>query len=746
MNDDINITISKNSASSNFFGEIISDGYFATSVSNKMKIDDESITDEIVGNVFSNASSILNQCPNPNGKGEFKKTGIVIGKVQSGKTSNFIALLALAFDNGYNLAVVIGGNTTELLTQNVKRIKSAFNVPVDKLVVLHSKDNHDFITPERIRNFIENGRKVLIVSLKSPQEKNQKHMSRISQLFDDPIVANETTIIIDDEGDQATLNSKVYSRETDIEKHVAKTYKVAVDIKNKIKRHCFISITATPQANILIKTSDYLSPDFGSLIYPGRGYCGLSVFHGDEQDKYVKVIPDDEDNIIDGDSGIPTSFIDALSAFYVSNAIRRSRGDGQVHSMLIHPSMKKFDHAKVQEKVDALLTNWRKIAKLGKKDIAYERTLKPCLKKAYAMYEAEGVLLKDFSELEDTILNCILNSSDALVFNSDQINARSNADLYQTRIYLGGNILDRGITIKGLAITYIIRRAKGYSTVDNTEQRARWFGYKNVPFISDYIDICRVWATEAIKKDFSSINESDEEMWSSIERNIKNGKSFKDLPRYFVLQHDVSHKLRLTRPNVARTANVSWTEWKPQVYYINDKTDAANNMKLFEDFRKNTSGFVKDYKGINQHYYVHDVPLVKFLNEVLSKFKFAPNEHFDIPLLYKLDSLINKYHMDGLIDLCWVRVNNYEERKILDDGSIQELYRGRDIRPNERGEYDYLGDRHTCDDRPNKIQFQIHYIKDSKSKNSPELDFYSPAIAIYIPEKYAFRLVGRAND
>ena len=48
-----------------------------------------------------------------------------------------------------------------------------------------------------------------------------------------------------------------------------------------------------------------------------------------------------------------------------------------------------------------------------------------------------------------------------------------------------------------------------------------------MPFYSDYIDICRVWARQSIKDDFASINESDEEMWTSMERNLKNGVKFK---------------------------------------------------------------------------------------------------------------------------------------------------------------------------------------------------------------------------
>ena len=741
MNDNIIHAFDASHDQSSSFGEIITDGFFAKHVAEQMKKSDDSITDDVVNDVFTNASSILNQCPNPSSTEEFKKTGIVIGKVQSGKTSNFIALLALAFDNGYDFAVVIGGNTTELLTQNVNRIRKAFNVNVDKLKVLHSKDNHNEITPEKIRGFLENGSKVLIVTLKSPQKKNQKHMTRVSQLFDDPVMANETTLIIDDEGDQATLNARAYSNDTDAEKQVSQTYKVAIELKEKIKRHCFISITATPQANILIKTSDKLSPDFGQLIQPGPGYCGLSVFHGEEQDKYVKVIPEEEDVLLDSDSGIPKSFKNALAAFYVSNAIRKARGDNNIHSMLIHPSVRKYDHALVQKKVDSLLSFWRRIVRLGKHDIAYQQSLKPILLNAYVMYINDGVVTKSFDELEDTIFECVKTSSDSLVFNSDQINAGSNADLYNTRIYLGGAILDRGITIKGLTITYIIRRAKGYQNVDNTEQRARWFGYKNVPFYSDYIDVCRVWATQSIKDDFASINESDEEMWTSIERNLKNGVKFKDLPRIFLLQHDASHKLRLTRPNVARTQElISWTEWKRQDYFVNDEQKANDNFLLLEKFRKKYKGVAKDYGGVNHNYYIYDVPFEIVIDEVIAKFHFNKNDIFNVAIFNKLLSIIQIRKLDKLIDLCWVRYDWLkEERSINDDLTFKPpFYRGHDTHKNASGGYDYNGDRSTCDDRPNKIQLQIHYLS---AKDRPDMKYLSPVICVYIPEKYATRLI-----
>ena len=100
--------------------------------------------------------------------------------------------------------------------------------------------------------------------------------------------------------------------------------------------------------------------------------------------------------------------------------------------------------------------------------------------------------------------------------------------------------------------------------------------------------------------------------------------------------------------------------------------------------------------------------------------------------------------MDEYIDLCWVRFDAKETRTIKSDYTIAApFYRGRDVKQNEQGGYDYLGDRSTCNDRPKKIQIQIHYVK---AKNHADWNFYSPVICIYVPEEYAVTLVGKDNE
>lgn len=701
------------------------DGFFRKSVENRMLADD--MTEEAIDSIFNNAARILGRCPNPNIQEEVAETGIVIGKVQSGKTSNFISVLALAFDNGYDIAIVLGGNTLNLLKQNASRISSAFSVDTEKLTVLKTNDNKTLINPARIKDFIENGRKVIIVGLK-----HNKHIDQITEIFDNEFLADKSVLIVDDEGDQATLNTRAYQQS------ISTTYASVLNLKSKLKSHCFLSVTATPQANILIEAFDTLSPDFGELVYPGEGYCGLHEFHGENADRYIKEIPESEPNLLDG-MGVPESVYQAMALFFVGNAIRRSRGDMGTHAMLIHPSQKKFDHRIVEQKIQSILDEWKSKAKTrlaGKSDISYN-SLKNLLRETYNSFVSDGVICHPFDDLENQILNRIKQCSPVLICNSEE-NASENAELYKTNIFVGGNLVERGITFKGLAVTYITRRARGKSNVDNTEQRARWFGYK-----AKYLDICRVFTTRDIKDDFASILEHDEDMWASIERAQERGIPFKDMPRIFKLARRAY--LNLTRRNVARTENFALSEWKPQRYFTASDQIVSQNTVAIAEYRDKYEGLltVQKHNSVQVHKVLANQQYEQVYRELLSKLKFASNEMLDSKYFAKLNDALIKLQLDVLVDVYWIRDIDHSTRKIREDYSIQQLFQGRN--PNTSSPLYYNGDRSLADNEPEHIQLQIHFVKPT---NMPEIDYYAPALALYVPESCAAalsKLVVRAN-
>lgn len=696
---------------------IVVDGFFRKSVENRMLNDD--MSEEAIDSIFNNAARILGRCPNPTIQEQVAETGIVIGKVQSGKTSNFISVLALAFDNGYDIAIVLGGNTLNLLKQNASRISSAFSVDTEKLTVLKTNDNKTLINPARIKDFIENGRKVIIVGLK-----HNKHIDQIAEIFDNEFLADKSVLIVDDEGDQATLNTRAYQQS------ISTTYASVLNLKSKLKSHCFLSVTATPQANILIEAFDKLSPDFGELVYPGEGYCGLQEFHGENADRYIKEIPESEPNLLDG-MGVPESVYQAMALFFVGNAIRRSRGDMGTHAMLIHPSQKKFDHRIVEQKIQSILDEWRSKAKTrlaGKRDISYN-SLRNLLQAAYDSFVSDGVVCHPFDDLENQILDRIKKCSPVLICNSEE-NASENAEIYKTNIFVGGNLVERGITFKGLAVTYITRRARGKSNVDNTEQRARWFGYK-----AKYLDVCRVFTTRDIKDDFASILEHDEDMWASIERAQERGIPFKDMPRIFKLAR--SAYLNLTRRNVARTENFALSEWKPQRYFTADSEIVSQNTAVIADYRNKYERLLIEqrHNSIQVHKVLEEQRFEQVYKELLSKLQFASNEFLDSKYFAKLNDALNKLQLDVPVDIYWIRDIEHSTRKIREDYSIQQLFQGRN--PNTSSPLYYDGDRSLADSEPEHIQLQIHFVKPT---NMPEINYYAPVLALYVPERCASAL------
>ncbi len=407
--------------------------------------------------------------------------------------------------------------------------------------------------------------------------------------------------------------------------------------------------------------------------------------------------------------------------------------------MLIHPSQKKFDHRVVEQKIQSILDEWKSKAKTrlaGKKDISYN-SLKNLLKAAYDSFVSDGVICHPFDDLENQILDRIKQCSPVLICNSEE-NASENAELYKTNIFVGGNLVERGITFKGLAVTYITRRAKGKSNVDNTEQRARWFGYK-----AKYLDVCRVFTTRDIKDDFASILEHDEDMWASIERAQERGIPFKDMPRIFKLAR--SAYLNLTRRNVARTENFALSEWKPQRYFTADDQIVSQNTAVIADYRNKYEDMLIEqrHNSVQIHKVLGNQHFEQVYKELLSRLQFASNEFLDSKYFVKLNDALIKLQLDIPVDIYWIRDIEHSTRKIREDYTIQQLFQGRNPNPSSPLYYD--GDRSLADNEPEHIQLQIHFVKPT---NMPEINYYAPVLALYVPESCAAalsELVVRAN-
>ena len=675
------------------------DGRYISAVQNYLETD--GIPTEGVTEIVTNAAKTLSYCPAPEGAGICQKTGLVIGKVQSGKTSNFISITALAFDNNYDIVIVLGGTKKPLVKQNRDRIKEYFATTKDVLV-LDTTDFKDQLTAQKMHQFCKMNKKVVIVALKHPSQINYIADS----IFCDFVLREKPTLIIDDEGDEASLNTLVKKGKK------SPTYEAIENLKDRLERHCFLSITATPQANLLIDTLDVLSPDFGVLVDPGKGYCGLDVYHSDNT--YTRRIPDNETSLLD--DGIPKSFIDAISMFFVACAIFKNRGmkPGDKLSMLIHPSQLKADHEIVFKKVEALINDWCQKSE-NKRDIAYA-PLKKILLAAYREYERTGVEgLLPFDMLEDDIIQAMMVCGLHKI-NGDSV-PKGADDIYDYNIYVGGTMLGRGLTLKGLAITYIIRTAKGVSTADTVQQRARWFGYK-----MRYLDLCRIFAVGKIIKEFREIRDHEEDLWETVRQANCQGTHFKDMARIFSL----SDSLKMTRSSVAKTVNYTFKFWNKQREFQNIQEYIDSNKAILAKVRSEHAAqiLIKQYGEGAPYAILSDIEFEYAKSNIFDKFCFVTGEKFNKSVVDKLAILLKRKSIQPKVDIIWMRDGRFSEHPI-DCGHIPNYSVGR--RPQSLSKPAiYLGDDYQFVSE-DKMQLQIHNIRDTITGiDSPTLAFYIP--------------------
>jgi len=688
------------------------DGRFTSFI--KEALQKDGIPQGSVNRVIGNAASILTNCVNPEVRHKQSSTGLVIGKVQSGKTSNFIALTSLAFDNGFDLVLVMGGTKKNLVEQNTERLERSYSEIAKEVVILNTTKYKELVTEAKITDFLQTGKKVIIVLLKNTKSHinyvKEKVFSSRSVLLDYPV------LIVDDEGDEASLNTLVSKGKE------SPTYKAIKNLRSGINRHSYISVTATPQANILIEALDVLSPDFGILVDPGEGYCGLDVFHG-INDIHLIQIPDNEESLLEG--FCPDSINLALSMFFISCAVRDFRStpnNKKKTSMLIHPSLKRYDHRVVTETIISTLNLWKTRAQ-DTSDISYNN-LRKQFQIAYSSYIDSGVTeLPSFDELEGKIIIALMGVG-VHVINGDSVS--NNTDkFYDYNIYIGGNLLSRGLTLEGLTVTYIIRTAQGTSNADTVEQRARWFGYK-----ADYIDLCRVFATSKILKQFYSIRDHETDLWETVQLANLQGHKFKDIPRIFVLSRD----LYMTRTSVAKTKRFVFNFWNFQRSFQDQDDCIESNKQIISNFKQAHSSNLKKFVISDRsqpHSYLVDLEFEEVNSNLLQKFEFPIESKLNRTVVMKLQKVFKDNGIDPKIDIYWMRDGGQPAIHPVIDGEVGEYMVGR--RPQDKDKPQiYAGDRYIT--RPNRLQLQIHSIQ-KKGTN-----IVSPVLALFIPQEYMSKI------
>ncbi len=639
------------------------------------------------------------------------RTGLVVGYVQSGKTLSMTAVSALARDNGCRIVILLAGVTNLLLKQSVDRFRNDLREAAGKPNAWRFFNSAEGFGPAQIRVlqqavldwrdpvFKDDQQTLFFVVLK-----HHSHLDELSAMLRAVPLQGVPALIIDDEADQAGLNT------TPDDEDGSTIYRRIVRVRNALPHHTYLQYTATPQAPLLIALDDILSPAFAELVRPGDGYTGGQTFFGvNRVPGLVHKIPE-IDLFKPGEppADVPKSLMDALRVFFVGCAVAASRGKPSIRSMLVHPSQRNVDHSRYIHWISEATKRWttalRSTAETDRTDTLAE------FRPAYEELAKTEASLPPFDELINRLLIAMTRVSITEVNSQEgtEIDWKNASD----HILVGGEKLNRGYTVEGLTVTYMPRDSGGWNA-DTIQQRARFFGYK-----SSYLSLCRLYLHPDVIDAFQSYVRHEEDIRGQLAAH--RGKPLRSWRRAFFLDA----KMRPTRANVLSDPYYKISReklWFTQRYPHD--ADRERNLALVTPFEKSLA-FEPDTEAFYQHP-IAETSLADLYKKVLVEYDVRGP---DVPSWYGQLVTVGDIVADNpSARVCVVRMlgEGGVEARLRSEGKSGEIqiHAGASSKKNDPNKF--LGDKTLFDAELVTLQLHRINVKDGLSN--------VPAIALHIP-------------
>jgi len=471
--------------------------------------------------------------------------GLVYGRIQSGKTRAMILSTALAFDNGVRIAVVLTSNINDLVAQTHLDFTRDL-----RGVTVFTKDDELNREVANAKLDIENPEgRILIIS-----SKGAKSLKNLSTFLRKIRAGSYHMIILDDEGDQASLDTNTYRRSTNgnITLEPSSINRLIGKLRRDFsKSSVYISVTGTPQAVLLQSSSSDMKPSFVSMLPPGDGYIGGDFFFNtkepeDNEHHLISVVPAaDKSELINSGVPIPAGLKDSILFFLLSAAAatfnlgEKDKG----YQFLCHPSLKNSEQDQAKDRISRFLTEIKRIL-LGHRD---RLNINENLDNQYNELKKQlGDSTPTIEKLK-SIINRELRRKKILVINAKNSKRHGIEYGHGFNFLIGGNTLGRGIAIPNLLVTYYIRSAKT-SQIDTVHQHARMFGYRE-----ETIRYTRLFTPRNLYYRFRDIHYSDEGLRNFIAKHTDSMS-----PASFPVEF--SNGLQPTRKNVldVNTTDIIW--------------------------------------------------------------------------------------------------------------------------------------------------------------------------------------------
>lgn len=618
---------------------------------------------------------------------------LLMGKVQCGKTDTFESIIGLAFDKGFDVAIVFTKGTNTLTSQTINRLKHDFrhfeyNGRTDQKNIVRIYDILDDLKGRSIaRTELEDRRQKTIIVCK----KEATNLARLKELFEtDPLLCQQRVLFCDDEADFA---SRAYLKKQgkldllEIGKMIDDTLAI---ILNAGGYYRFLQVTATPYSLFLqpdgtVKLRDDNEatcwlPRYTALVpihdkyVGGRHYFELSENEESMFSDLAYLVDEDilgiarYGNDFVTDHGIHSARLDDFSVSIVTyifaTAIRmiqmEAKGEDYRSSCLIHTEIKKESH-QIQKEIVELIINELKTAIIDKgnsdvhvqdlEDFAYNS-----LWESHKKGVLEGLITVEWPSYTQVInkVRDILGRSDykisivnSNVGVSSMLNEKGQLRLEQSlNFFIGGGILDRGITIDNM-LSFFYGRNPGKFQMDTVLQHARMYGARSMEDMA----VTRFYTTEDIYDVLKTINEIDSALYNYLEKHSDRVQT----EDFINVVFGYDKRINPSAANKYTPANTKVIRPKQRILPVGFQTgephEIAENVAKVDGIIAEIAGGTLE-EGIYTTTFEKAVEIIRLINDTFRYGKEFENEDYrwdPVEMMLALDYV--SFDNDGLVNI-----------------------------------------------------------------------------------------------
>lgn len=467
-------------------------------------------------------------------------TSLLVGDVQSGKTTHMFGIMSAAADVGFV-------NFVLLTTDNVRLQKQTKERAEQDLCDFCICDENDYL------KYLENNaRKPAVIVLK----KNGRILKQWKNNFSSTgFIAGNPLFIVDDEADAASLNTEVNrGRQSSINRDLDA-------IRKTSSSSIYMEVTGTPQAILLQSRMSGWKPYFIHYFRPGNAYLGGNFFFPLEKPPHVIFTDDSEAAEILADDEFPENGLKSALIAFLLTAAQTVHEGAKVCNFLIHPSVRTDQHAIFAEKIGRYLNDICTSMYEDATEESFRTEYDGLCETKKDMFPFEPLYINAMQGLkEDKVSILVLNSTVDFEENS-QYDSGVN-------IIVGGNTLGRGITFPRLQTIYYCRVSRN-PQADTMWQHARMFGYDRDK------DLMRVYMPPRLYRHFFNINVTN----TSIIRQIETSANGTDIKISYPAG------MRPTRANVLDNRTVGTFAGGANYFPYEPVNNTTENIdKLLENF------------------------------------------------------------------------------------------------------------------------------------------------------------------